>query len=153
MDTPSRSLVIQTGAGSGDDGFQLSASSFGGAVQDYKLYFARNVSTEWLVDLYKAVTRDVYKLLNDVRKREGELFKWYLTLEVTFRQMKNPNIVTDPPVYFKSQPVLFYMGDTSETLQRKMKVLVEKIENYEKNWIRMDFQRFCQSHCRTRKGR
>ena len=126
MDTPSRSLVIQTGASSGDDGFQLSASSFGGAVQDYKLYFARNVSTEWLVDLYKMVTRNVSKLLNDVRKREGEL-----TLEVTFRKMKNPNIVIDPPVYFKTHPVL-YMGDTSETLQRKMKVLVKKIENYEK---------------------
>ena len=81
---------------------------------------------------------DVYKLLHDVRKREGRLFKWYLTLEVTFRKIKNPNIVTDPPVYFKTHSVLLYMGDTSDTLQTKMKVLVEKIENYEttgSGWI------------------
>lgn len=125
--------IVQIGAGaaSSEDGFNLHASAFDGAAREYKMYFKQNVSVEWLADLYEAVTRDAYKLLYDIREKEGNLFKWYLTLEATFRKMMNPDIVSDPPAYFRTHPVILHVGDTLETLKSKMKVLVEKIDKYE----------------------
>ena len=125
--------IVQIGAGtaSSEDGFNLHASAFDGILREYKMYFKQNVSVEWLADLYEAVTRDAYKLLYDIREKEGGLFKWYLTLEATFRKMMNPDIVSDPPAYFRTHPVILYVGDTLETLKSKMKVLVEKIDKYE----------------------
>ena len=89
-----------------------------------------------VADLNEAVTQDAYQLLQNLQHREGKLFKWYLTLEVTFRQAKNPNIITDPPAYFNTRE--HYLGNTEEVLKNEMKVLVEKIDSYEQSgsgWI------------------
>ena len=49
-----------------------------------------------------------------------------------------PDIVTDPAVFFHSNPVLLYMGDLLENSQRAMKKLVWKIDSYEQEgsgWV------------------
>ena len=139
LKSPIESQILQTGAGEAlDHGFQLYKSSLGGVVRDYKLQFMHRISIDWFADLNEAVTQDAYQLLQNLQHREGKLFKWYLTLEVTFRQAKNPNIITDPPAYFNTRPHEHYLGNTVEVLKNKMKVLVEKIDSYEQSgsgWI------------------
>ena len=139
LTSPVESLILQTGAGEArDNGFQLYKSSLGGIVRDYKLQFMQRISIDWFADLNEAVTQDAYQLLQNLQHREGKLFKWYLTLEVTFRQAKNPNIITDPPAYFNTRPHEHYLGNTEEVLKNKMKVLVEKIDSYEQSgsgWV------------------
>ena len=86
------------------------ASSLGGAAREYKMYFEDERTQEWLVDLHDAMTRDTLDFLKDIRNKDGSLFKWYLTLEVTFHKLANPYIITDPPVYFYTRPILLYMA-------------------------------------------
>ena len=139
LTSPIKSPVLQTGGGEArDNGFQMYKSSLGGAVRDYKLQFMQRISIDWFADLNEAVTQDAYQLLQNLQHREGKLFKWYLTLEVTFRQAKNPNIITDPPAYFNTHPHEQYLGNIKEVLKNKMKVLVEKIDSYEQSgsgWV------------------
>ena len=134
---PRRPAVLQTGGGN-DEGFHLSANSLQGAAREYRLAFKTTEAAEWLVDLHEAITKDAYILLTEIKDEEGALFKWYLTLELTFRQTVDPSIVTDPPVYLHSQPVLLYFGDLLTNLQKAMKYLVWKIDSYEQEgsgWV------------------
>ena len=85
---PRRATVLQTGGGS--DKFDLTASSLGGAAREYKMYFEDERTQEWLVDLHDAMTRDTLDFLEDIRNKDGSLFKWYLTLELTFHKLANP---------------------------------------------------------------
>ena len=120
---PRKPTVLQTGGGN-LEGFRLSASALQGATREYRLTFATTQAAEWLVDLHKAITKDAIILLTEIRDKEGALFKWYLTLEISFRQAMDPDIVTDPAVFFHSNPVLLYMGDLLENSQKAMKKLV-----------------------------
>ena len=120
---PRRPAVLQTGGGN-DEG--------------YRLAFKTTEAAEWLVDLHEATTKDANILLTEIKDEEGALFKWYLTLELTFRQTVDPSVVTDPPVYLHSQPVLLYFGDLLTNLQKAMKYLVWKIDSYEQEgsgWV------------------
>ena len=99
--------MLQTGGGN-LEGFRLSASALQGAAREYRLTFATTQAAEWLVDLHEAITKDTIILLTEIRDKEGALFKWYLTLEISFRQAVDPTIVTDSVVYFHSHPVLLY---------------------------------------------
>ena len=132
LEIPRRTSVLQTGGG-GSDKFDLSASSLGGAAREYKMYFKDETTQEWLVDLHDAMTKDTLDFLNDIKKKEGSMFKWYLTLELTFKKLANPYIITDPPVYFHTTPILLYMGDLLEQLQKQIENLLEKIDKYEQN--------------------
>ena len=96
LEIPCSTAVLQTGGGS--DKFDLSASSLGGAACEYKMYFKDEQASEWLVDLHDAMTKDTLDFLKDIKNKEGPLFKWYLTLEMTFHKLANPYIITDPPV-------------------------------------------------------
>ena len=138
LEIPRSTAVLQTGGGGGGDRFDLSASSLGGAAREYKMYFRDETTEEWLVDLHEAMTKETHDLLNGIRKKEGALFKWYLTLEVTFRKLSNPYVISDPSVYFNTYPLLLYIGDLVEKLQNRMKTLREKIDIYEQNgsgWV------------------
>ena len=128
---PRRTTVLQAGGGS--DKFDLTTSSLDGAAREYKMYFEHERTQEWLVDLHDAMTRDTLDLLKDIKNKEGALFKWYFTLELTFHKLANPYIITDPPVYFHTRPFLLYMGDLLEHLQNQLKTLLEKIDKYEQN--------------------
>ena len=131
LEIPRSTAVLQTGGGS--DKFDLSASSLGGAAREYKMYFKDEPASEWLVDLHDAMTKDTLDFLKDIKNKEGPLFKWYLTLEMTFHKLANPYIITDPPVYFHTRPILLYMGDLLKDLQNQLKSLLEKIDKYEQN--------------------
>ena len=131
LEIPRSTAVLQTGGGSNK--FDLSASSLGGAAREYKMYFKDEEASEWLVDLHDAMTKDTLDFLKDIKNKEGPLFKWYLTLEITFHKLANPYIITDPPVYFHTRPILLYMGDLLKDLQSQLKSLLEKIDKYEQN--------------------
>ena len=131
LEIPRSTAVLQTGGGS--DKFDLSASSLGGAAREYKMYFKDETASEWLVDLHDAMTKDTLDFLKDIKNKEGPLFKWYLTLEMTFHKLANPYIITDLPVYFHTRPILLYMGDLLKDLQSQLKSLLEKIDKYEQN--------------------
>ena len=131
LEIPRSTAVLQTGGGSNK--FDLSASSLGGAAREYKMYFKDEPASEWLVDLHDAMTKDTLDFLKDIKNKEGPLFKWYLTLEMTFHKLANPYIITDPPVYFHTRPILLYMGDLLKDLQSQLKSLLEKIDKYEQN--------------------
>ena len=77
-------------------------------------------------------------LLDKIRDEEGALFKSYITLKITFTKAVNPEIVTDPAVYFHSHPVLLYTGDLESNLQEAMETLLRKIDSYEQEgsgWV------------------
>ena len=136
LEIPRSTAVVQTGGGS--DRFDLSASSIGGAAREYKMFFKDETTAEWLVDLHEAMTKDTFDFLKDFRNKEGSLFKWYLTLEVKFRKLSNPYVITEPPIYFNTYPTLLYMGDLLEHLQKNIKTFHEKIDIYEQNgsgWV------------------
>ena len=134
---PRKHAVLQMGGGN-HEGFRLNMSSLQGAAREYRLAFASDQGIEWLVDLHEAITKDANILLTEIKDKEGALFKWYLTLEVTFRQAVNPEIVTDPAVYLHSHPVLLYMGSLLNNLQKAIKTFVYKIDKYEQEgsgWV------------------
>ena len=115
------------------DRFELSANSFGGTVREYKLNITEESSTDWLVDLHDAITNDTHDLLINIRNYEGELFKWHLSLDLTFKKLDNPYIIGDPLVYFTTRSSLLYFADVLDCLQYQMKNLVDQIEKYEEN--------------------
>ena len=131
LEIPRRTTVMQTGGVS--DKFDLTASSLGGAAREYKMYFKDETTQEWLVDLHDAMTRNTLDFLEDIRNKEASLFKWYLTLEMTFHELANPYIITDSPVYFHICPILLHMGDLLQDLQNQLKALLEKIDKYQQN--------------------
>ena len=132
-----RSDVLQTGDGN-REGFILKANALNGAAREYRLEFATNATLEWMVDLHEAITKEANVLLNEIREKEGGSFKWYLTLELTFTKAIDPNISTDPAVYFNTHPVLLYLGDPLEHLQSALKTLFWKVDEYEQvgsGWV------------------
>ena len=131
LEIPRSTSVLQTGGGDSDK-FDLSASSLGGAAREYKMYFKDETTQEWLVDLHDAMTKDTLDFLNDIKKKEGSMFKWYLTLELSFKKLANPYIITGPPVYFHTTLILLYMGDLLEQLQKQIENLLEKLINTSK---------------------
>lgn len=131
------SAVLQTGGGN-HDGFHLSASALQGAVREYHLTFGSDQAVGWMFALRETITKDANFLLDKIRDEDGTLFKWYLTLKITFRKAVNPEIVTDPAVYFHSHPVLLYVGDLESNLQEAMEALLKKINSYEQEgsgWV------------------
>ena len=67
-----------------------------------------------------------------IRNKYGSLFKWYLTLDLTFHKLANPYIITDPPVYFHSRPILLYMRELLEHLQNQLKRFLKKLTSMSK---------------------
>ena len=79
-----------TQIGGGSDKFDLTASSLSGAASEYKMYFKDETTQEWLADLHDTMRGDTLDFLKDIKNKEGSLFKWYLTLELTFHKLANP---------------------------------------------------------------
>ena len=129
--------VLQTGGGN-PGRFHLGESALQGAVREYHLTLGTYQSVEWMFALREAITKDANFLLDKIRDEEGALFKWYITLKITFTKAVNPEIVTDPAVYFHSHPVLLYTGDLESNLQEAMETLLRKIDSYEQEgsgWV------------------
>ena len=112
------------------DRFELNANYFGGTVLEYKLNINEESSTDWVVDLHKVITNNTHDLLINIRNYEGELYRWYLSLDLTFKKLDNPYIIGDPLVYFTTQSALLYFADILDPLQNQMKSLVEQIEKF-----------------------
>ena len=49
-----------------EDIFELSVNSFGGTVREYKINTDEESSTDWLVDLHDAITKDTHCLLSNI---------------------------------------------------------------------------------------
>ena len=116
-----------------EDIFELSVNSFGGTVREYKMNIDEESSTDWLVDLHDAITKDTHCLLSNIRNYEGELFKWYLSLDLTFRRRDNPYIIENPLAYFNTHSASLCYFDILFCLQNQMKKLVVQIEKFEES--------------------
>ena len=122
---PRRTTVLQTGGGS--DKFDLTASFLGGAAREYKMYFKDETSQEWLVDLHDAMTRDTLDFLKDIKNKEGSLFKWYLTLELTFHKLAKP-------LYYYRSTSIHSHASHSTVHGRSTRKFAKSVENaYRKN--------------------
>ena len=62
-----QTTVLQTGGGS--DKFDLTASSLGGELREYKMYFEDETTQEWLVELHDVMTRDRFDFLRDIEDK------------------------------------------------------------------------------------
>ena len=83
--------------------FYLAESSINGAAQTYRLPLTSAVNEEYVTELTSAVlssSRDQIEQLS----RERNL-KWYLTLSLVFHRASRPDVRTDPPIYFRTEPM------------------------------------------------
>ena len=98
-----RGIVSQYGGGTGEPprSFTTVQSAFDGAVQLLRLPL--DTSENYVVDLHQAVTTDAKMQLLESSSKGN--IKWYLKLGVRFHRAINVEQVTDPPIYFSTEPV------------------------------------------------
>ena len=127
--------------GGGDLGkFELVDSALRGACTVYRLIFPQGTAADDTVRLREIIMKDVPELVNSKRAEIGDSFKWYLGLKVLFAKANNPDVFTDPPVVFLTNPVISYhsWGLQEDPWKKTEEQLNHKIGNYEKNgsgWI------------------
>ena len=83
--------------------FYLAESSINGAAQTYRLPLASSVNEEYVTELTLAVLGSSRKQI-ELLSRERNV-KWYLTLSLVFHRASRPDILTDPPVCFRTEPM------------------------------------------------
>ena len=121
----SRKRPLQHGAGGVGmkSAFELVEDSLNGSAQTHRLRFATERPENYVSE---RLTRDTN-------------VKWYLSLSLVFHKATHTDVITDPPVYFRTEP----MASTSAqpiTLQLKIALrrLWQEIDSYEENgsgWI------------------
>ena len=91
--------------------------------------------TDAIVGLEEAVKNNARVLLQSIEKN----IKWQIVLSLTFVKATNPEVVTDPPVVFLTEPVSSTSGDPIELqLKVALRRLWQQIDKYERNgsgWI------------------
>ena len=124
--------VIQVGGGSGGPPrpFDTVRSAFDGAVQHLRLSLER--SENYVVELRQAVTTDAREQL--LERSSEDNIKWYLSLSVQFRRAMNLEEVTDPPIFFSTEPVASTSANPLELqLLIALRQLWQDIDTFEQN--------------------
>jgi len=130
-----RLLTQQHGGGEvrRDREFTQVETSVNNAARTYRLTFSKDMPGEdFVADLSSAVLVNAHERLEQL-SREANI-KWYTSLSLVFHKAARPDMITDPPVYFRTEPV----QSTSATplaLQLKIALrrLWHKIDRYEAN--------------------
>ena len=113
------------------DKFELVDSALRGACTVYRLIFPQGTAIDDTARLHKIILKDVPELLKN-KRAEMNSFKWYLGLKVVFAKAINPDVVTDPPVVFLTNPVASHHSWGWQDAGKKTEEqLVRKINNYE----------------------
>lgn len=87
--------------------------------------------------LEEAFKKTVERL--EIEKESMSSLKVYLSLQVNFYKSADPSVVTNPSVWFNTEPIEFLIGDnTTEVVQHFQNNLMQQIDNYERNgsgWV------------------
>ena len=124
--------VSQYGRGTGEPPrpFDTVRSAFDGAVQHFRLSLEANEN--YVAELYQAVTTDAREQL--LERSSEDNFKWYLSLSVQFRRAMNLEEVTDPPIFFSTEPVASTSANPLELqLLLALRQLWQDIDTFEQN--------------------
>ena len=129
----------QIGRGSTTDNLVLDQEAFNGAIRRYRYYFEGGLSViEYDTKLREMILNEVKRIIELLLVHE-EFFKWHVGLKSVFHKATNPEILTDPPPYFKTLPLESYKSiPLDETLKQAYAILMESIEGYEgtgSGWI------------------
>ena len=110
--------------------FKLVKNSLNGAAQAYRLPFATARLENYVSDLGTAVLKLARELIERLM-REANL-KWYLSLSLVFHKATRTDVTTDPPVFFRTEPMA---STSSNSIELQLKValrhLWQDIDTYE----------------------
>ena len=97
--------LLQYGEGSSSDrrAFNLVENSINGAAQTYRLPFKSTLNEEYVAELSSAVLASAREQIQQLSSDRN--IKWYLTLSLVFHRASRPDDLTDPPIYFLTEPV------------------------------------------------
>ena len=101
----SRKRPLQYGGESSSDrrAFNLAENSLNGAAQTYRLPFTSTANEEYVSELTSAVLVSARDQIEQLSRERN--VKWYLTLSLVFHRASRPDILTDPPIYFRTEPM------------------------------------------------
>ena len=101
----SRKRPLQYGGGSSSDrrSFHLAENSINGAAQTYRLPFTSTVNEQYVSELTSAVLVSSREQIEQLSRERN--VKWYLTLSLVFHRASRPDVITDPPIYFHTEPM------------------------------------------------
>ena len=127
-----RGNVTQVGGGSNRPPrpFIIVRSAFDGVVQLLRLPL--DTSENYVVDLHQAVTTDAKMQLLESSSKGN--IKWYLKLGVRFHRAIDVEQVTDPPIYFSTEPVASTSANPLELqLLIALRQLWQDVDIFEQN--------------------
>ena len=127
------SAVMQVGGGV-DNTFNLLESALGGVFQTWHYIF----SDEEQKDLYKSLDTVVKSTVYDLVIKSTGTFKWYLGLKAIFHKITNPDIISEPPPFFRTDPSPSYHKYSDKVWEIVKEQLEKQIDNYERNgsgWV------------------
>ena len=100
----------------------------GGVFQTWSYTF----SVEEQQDLYKSLDIVVKSTLYDLVIKTTGTFKWYLGLKAIFHKAVNPEIISDPPPFFKTDPFPSYHKYDDKAWEIAKEYLKKQIDIYER---------------------
>ena len=125
--------MVQVGRGA-SGAFDFVESALEGLMQVWRYVF----SSQEQDDIYTSIDSALMKEGQDLVVEAEGLFKWYFVLKMEFYKMTNPTIVTNPPAFFRSEPIASYRKYDKNVWEIIKGQLLNQIENYEKNgsgWV------------------
>ena len=135
--TRKRPLQHDEGSANMSQTFDLVEDSLNGSAQTHRLRFATERYENYVSDLGAAVLTRAHELIEQLTRDAN--VKWYLTLSLVFHKASQPDVVTDPPVYFRTEPVA---STSANPLMLQLKIalrrLWQEIDTYEENgpgWV------------------
>ena len=129
----SKTSTVQIGLGAKTE-FRFLESALGGVFQTWRYEFSDEEQKYMIQSLHSVVMGSARDL---VIKTTGT-FKWYLVLQVVFHKSADPWQVTDPPVFFQTDPSVSYRSNQEDVWEIAKENLEQQIENYECNgsgWV------------------
>ena len=144
MDAPQtsrkRPRVQQHGGGTTvrQRAFKQVETSLNNSARTYRLEFTKDApGEEFVADLGSAVLVTARTLIERLTKEAN--IKWYASLSLVFHKATRPDVITNPPVYFRTEPVA---STSSNPLELQLKVALRRlwhqIDRYEENgsgWV------------------
>ena len=119
---------MQVGGGV-DNAFNLLESALGGVFQTWRYTFPDGEQQ----DLHKSLDIVVKSTFYDLVIKTNGTLKWYLGLKAVFHKAVNPEVISDPPPFFKTDPFPSYHKYDDKVWEIVKEQLEKQIENYDCN--------------------
>ena len=92
----------------------------------YFLIKSKKISSEIIETVVKITAYDL------VIEAAGT-FKWYIGMKVIFYKAANPNIISEPSPFFRTDPFTYYHKCDDSIREIVKEQLENRIDNYERN--------------------